>query len=81
MSTTAANKDKQLRTTGQVAKALGVALHKVEYVIDTFDVPTYRVGYWRAYDDAGVEQIRAAIAGIDGRRRAAGQGRREPAPA
>jgi hypothetical protein len=58
-----------LPTVGEIARRLGVRLHRVEYVIRSRDIrPVGRAGNLRIFSDADVEYIRGELRRIDGER-------------
>ena len=60
----------EARTVGTIARELGVALHRVEYVLRTRPhiQPTARAGRVRLYDKDALAMIRHALNAIDARR-------------
>ncbi len=58
----------QLLTVREVARALGVPIHRATYAIETYDIePTQRAGIIRLYDPQKLETIRFAVRRIAAR--------------
>lgn len=65
----------QVRSVGQINKALGVEVHKILYAIRSRGiVPVGKVGSANAFDEAAVERIKTALEAIE-----AGKNERAPA--
>ncbi len=59
----------RLLTPGVIAARLGVALHRVHYILESRGIrPVARAGRLRLFDAAAVERVRSALAAIDARR-------------
>jgi len=59
-----------LRTTGVIARELGVPLHRVQYVLCSrlHIQPSARAGPFRLYDSAAIAMLRHELNAIDARR-------------
>lgn len=57
----------KLRTTGVIAKMLGVPLHRVQHILSTRPniQPAARAGILRLYDNTAIEQIAHELEVID----------------
>ena len=66
----------QFDTPGQIARRLGVPLHRIAYILATRDhiQPRARAGRIRVYDNQAVAQIRHELNAIDARTAAKSQG-------
>ena len=65
----------KLATVGEVAKALGVPVRRVEYVVRSRSIsPRATAGGLRCFDDQAIARIRHAITAIDARRQGVDNG-------
>lgn len=63
----------RLLTAGEIARRLGVPLHRVKYVVDTRRlVPESWAGRHKVFSEAQCERIRAELARIERERMAGG---------
>ncbi len=54
-----------LLTIGDIARVVGVPVHRVSYAVDTYGIePTQRAGILRLFDEEKVENIRLAMTRI-----------------
>ena len=61
-------------TVGEIARRLGVPVHRIEYVIRARKIePTGRAGNVRVFTDADVDHIRAELRRIDAEKKGVGQ--------
>jgi len=59
-----------LKTPGDIARTLGVRLHRATYCLNTRPIrPVRRAGIVRLYSPDAAEQVRREIAAIEARRR------------
>jgi len=62
-----------LRTPGEIARALGVPLHRVTYCLNTRPIqPVRRAGVVRLYGPDAVEAVRKVLDDINARRTESG---------
>lgn len=76
MQDTERNHAPPLPTVGWIAAALGVPVHRVNYILRTRRIePTATAGGTRLFDQAAVARVRHEINRLDARRAAKGGGR------
>ncbi|MBN1341506.1 MAG: hypothetical protein JXQ73_02445 [Phycisphaerae bacterium] len=58
--------DQRLVTLGEIARDMGLPLHRLTYALKTYHVrETQRAGVIRLFDAAAVERVKAAVRRID----------------
>jgi hypothetical protein len=63
-----------LRSIGKIASALGVPIHRVEYILASRDItPVAMIGHARAFDDHQVDEIAAELRRADAYRERRGR--------
>lgn len=66
--------DRDLWTVARIADRLGVARHRIEYLIDARDIrPIGTAGIARVFDEKVVELLRAELARIEADRKGVSQ--------